>query len=127
MLEILNINDITNVNLTLESLAQIHYDKLKSGKVRSDFFNLDHSDTDTIFSEDQRAFLQLFMNCIKTKSDFGYKASSGGPPQDETELPKNSLYDAQYELLFAQYLMVCLKAREHKTKLLYTLNAFRSV
>jgi len=23
--------------------------------------------------------------------------------------------------------MVCLKAREHKTKLLYTLNAFRSV
>ena len=42
-------------------------------------------------------------------------------------MPKNSLYDAQYELLFAQYLMVCLKAREHKTKLLYTLNAFRSV
>lgn len=51
MLEIVNINDITNVNLTLESLSQIHYDKLRSGKVRSDFIHLDHSDTDSIFTE----------------------------------------------------------------------------
>ena len=31
MMEILNINDVTNVNLTLESLSQIHYDKLRFG------------------------------------------------------------------------------------------------
>ena len=58
MLEIVNINDITNVNLTLESLSQIHYDKLRSGKVRSEFIHLDHSDTDSIFTEGQKAFLK---------------------------------------------------------------------
>jgi len=30
-------------------------------------------------------------------------------------------------LLFANYLVTLLKAREHKTKLLYTLNCFRSI
>ena len=31
MLEILNVNDVTNVNLTLESLSQIHHEKLRHG------------------------------------------------------------------------------------------------
>jgi hypothetical protein len=30
-------------------------------------------------------------------------------------------------LLFANYLLRCLDAREHKTKLLYTLNTFRAI
>jgi len=64
------------------------------------------------------------MNTIKVKSDFGYR---GKTIQDDPELPKNSLYDTAQHLLFAEYLMVCLKARDHKTKLLYTLNAFRSI
>ena len=34
LLEVININDITSVNLTLESISQIHYDKLRNGKVR---------------------------------------------------------------------------------------------
>jgi hypothetical protein len=51
MLEILNINDITNVNLTLESLSQVHYDKLRNGKVRQEFINIDHSDTESIFTD----------------------------------------------------------------------------
>jgi hypothetical protein len=32
--ELVNVNDISSVNLTLESLSQIHYDKLKTGKLR---------------------------------------------------------------------------------------------
>lgn len=31
MMEILNVNDVTNVNLTLESISQIQYEKLKHG------------------------------------------------------------------------------------------------
>jgi hypothetical protein len=37
LLEIVNINDIQNVNSTLEALSQIHYDKIRSGKVRHEF------------------------------------------------------------------------------------------
>jgi hypothetical protein len=37
------------------------------------------------------------------------------------------LFDTQQHLLFAYYLLRCLSAREKKTKLLYTLNAFRSI
>lgn len=44
---------------------------------------------------------------------------------DEAE--KNSLFECPQHLLFAQYLTVCLNTREHKTRLLYVLNAFRSV
>ena len=72
LLEIVNINDITSVNLTLESISQIHYDKLRSGKVRSEFTKLDHSQTESIFDEQQRQFLLMFMNCIRTKSDYNY-------------------------------------------------------
>ena len=32
--ELVNVNDISSVNLTLESLSQIHCDKLKTGKLR---------------------------------------------------------------------------------------------
>ena len=46
MMEILNVNDVTNVNLTLESLSQIQYEKLKHGQIKAEFLRLDHSDTD---------------------------------------------------------------------------------
>jgi hypothetical protein len=51
MLEIININDITNINLTLESISQIHYDKLRTGKVRNEFLKIDQSETESIFNE----------------------------------------------------------------------------
>jgi len=51
MLEIININDITNINLTLESISQIHYDKLRTGKVRNEFIKIDQSETESIFNE----------------------------------------------------------------------------
>ena len=72
MLEIVNINDITSVNLTLESISQIHYDKLRSGKVRAEFTKLDHTITDSIFDEQQRQFLLMFMSCLRTKNDYGF-------------------------------------------------------
>jgi hypothetical protein len=64
------------------------------------------------------------MSSIKTKSEYGVNTNQ---IQDEPELPKNSLFDTPQNLLLAQYLMTCLKAREQKTKLLYTLNVFRSI
>lgn len=51
ILEIININDCPNVNLTLESMSQIHFDKLKSGKVRLAFQNLDDQFDDLIFTD----------------------------------------------------------------------------
>ena len=123
MMEVLNINDVTNVNLTLESLSQIQYDKLRHGAVKTEFLKVDHADTDSFFTEDQKAFLSIFMNSLKTKSELGLKTEA----IDEEEIPKNSLFEATQHLLFAHYLLQCITAREKKTQLLYTLNAFRSI
>lgn len=51
MMEIININDVTNVNLTLESIAQIHSDKIKHGKVKTEFLTNDHADTESFLNE----------------------------------------------------------------------------
>jgi hypothetical protein len=54
MLETLNVQDVQNVNLIMESLSQLHYDKVKHGQVKTDFLNFDANDVDTFFTEDQR-------------------------------------------------------------------------
>jgi hypothetical protein len=51
VLEIVNVNDITNVQLTLESLSKLHAEKLRSGRIRNEFLNFDLGDTDSIFNE----------------------------------------------------------------------------
>jgi hypothetical protein len=61
MLEIVNVNDITNVNTTLESLSQIHYDKIRNGKVRAEFLNLNRPEVESLYTEQQRAFLISYM------------------------------------------------------------------
>jgi hypothetical protein len=73
MLEILNLNDVHSVNITLESLSQIHADKMRDGKVRKEFQNLHLIDNQSIFTEQQRKFLKFFVDCIKLKVDYGYK------------------------------------------------------
>jgi hypothetical protein len=50
MVDLVNINDVTSTNLTLESLSTIHADKLKHGKVITDFLQFDQSDTDNYFT-----------------------------------------------------------------------------
>jgi len=89
-MEMLNINDVTHTKLTLEALSQIHYEKLKLGKVVAEFLNFDHSETENYFSDDQKKFFQVFMNSLKSKSDYGIKTKGF---QDE-EIPKNSLFEA---------------------------------
>ena len=123
MLEILNVNDVTNVNLTLESLSQIQYEKLKHGQIKSEFLKMDNSETSSYFTEDQMEFLTIFSASLKTKSEVGFKLEE----LDTEEVGKNSLYETTQHLLFAHYLLTSLTARESKTKLLYTLNAFRSI
>ena len=63
------------------------------------------------------------MASIKTKSELGLRPDE----IDTEEISKSSLYDTTQHLLFAHYLLACLTARDSKTKLLYTLNAFRSI
>ena len=63
------------------------------------------------------------MSSIKTKSELGIKTED----IDREEIPKNSLFDTNQYLLFAHYLLSALSGRDAKTKLLYTLNAFRSI
>ena len=60
------------------------------------------------------------MASLKPKQDFGtIKKDSGDGSQQQIiepeEIPKNSLFDTPQHLLFAQYLLVCLKARDKKT------------
>ena len=62
---------------------------MRSGKIRQEFVNIDHSDTDSIFTEGQKEFLTHYMQSIKMKKDLGFKSNT---LQDE-ELPKNTLYD----------------------------------
>jgi len=61
------------VNLTLELLSQIHYDKIKGGKLRSEFLQLDRSENESAFTENQRQFLISYIDCIKVKADYGIK------------------------------------------------------
>ena len=124
ILELLNTNDYQSVNLTLESLSQIHADKAREGKVRPELAKLDRVDEkESIFSDQQRLFLQTFEETIKVKSKFGFHKDT----QEPEEHIKDSLFDTKQNLLFSQYLMVSINSREQKIKLLYTLNAFRSI
>ena len=68
-------------------------------------------------------FLTLFNGSLKTKAEVGFATSD----IDAEEVHKNSLFETTQHLLFAHYLLTALTARESKTKLLYTLNAFRSI
>jgi hypothetical protein len=88
MMEILNVNDCANVNLVLEAISQIHYDKLRHGKIKADFLKFDHSDTESYFTEQQQAYLNMFMGSMKVKQDFGMSK------ENENEgIKKNSLFE----------------------------------
>jgi len=41
--------------------------------VRAEFTKLDHTITDSIFDEQQRQFLLIFMSCLRTKNDYGFQ------------------------------------------------------
>ena len=72
---------------------------------------------------DSKAFLSIFKKSLLTKTELGLKTEQ----IDTEEVPKNSLFDANQQLLFAHYLLQCISARDSKHQLLYTLNAFRSI
>lgn len=85
---------------------------------------MDRSETQNYFTEDQMEFMTIFSGSLKTKAEYGFKKEE---MLDDEEINKNSLFETSQHLLFAHYLLSCLSAREAKTKLLYTLNAFRSI
>lgn len=60
---------------------------------------------------------------MKTKSEIGIKEEV----IDNEKIGKNSLFETTQHLLFSHYLLVAIQARESKTKMLYTLNCFRSI
>ena len=104
-MEILNVNDLQSVNLVLESIAQIHYDKVKYGSIRTDFLNFDPNDVDTFFSEDQKQFLSIFKGSLMARADWDKSKKT-------EELSANSLHEIPSHLLLATYLLQCLAARD---------------
>lgn len=88
-MEILNVNDATTVNYTLESLAKTHYEKIHFRELVEEHEKKDHGDTDHYFNEDSREFHSIFQACLKTKSDLGISPSD----LDKAELTDNSFYN----------------------------------
>jgi hypothetical protein len=87
----------------------MHSEKIKHGKVKTDFFKSDFGDTESYLTEQQMSFLSLFNKSLLTKLDLDAKAEEGNE-----ELPKNSLFEVPQHLLFAYYLLQCLAARDSK-------------
>lgn len=71
MMEILNINDNASTNFILENISQIHYDKVRNGRLRETFSNFDREESESIYSEKEREFVQAFIDCVKLKKDCG--------------------------------------------------------
>ena len=103
-LEIMNVNDHPNVTLIIESISQIHYDKVRYGKVKTDFLNFDPNEADTFFTEEQKQFLSVFKSSFKAKSDYDSKSQS-------QEIKQTSLHEIPNHLLCAQYMLQILNAR----------------
>lgn len=117
MLECINVQDVSSVNLIMESIAQIHYDKVKYGCVKEEILG---DESGTFFDDNQKSFLDIFTNSLKSKADYDKN-------KQNEEILGSTILDLPQHLLFAKYLLSTLRARENKTKLLYTLNIFRAV
>lgn len=98
MLETINVNDVQNVNLILESLSQLHHDKVKFGVIKTDYLNFSPLDSETFFTEGQKEFISIFKSCLKARSD--YDAS-----RPSTEIDESSLHEIPQHLLFANYML----------------------
>ena len=122
MLEILNVQDFQSANLIMDSLSRIHSDKVRLETIKADTMSESEytKGEDTFYTEDQKQFLSLFKGCFKSKAEYGAKPTA-------TDLTSKSLQYVPQHLLFTAYLLRCLRARENKTKLLYTLNTFRAI
>ena len=83
----------------MESISQIHYDKVKYGSVKTDFLNFDPNDVDTFFTEDQKQFLSLFKACFNAKAD------NDPNNKGSQEISSNSIHEIPQHLLFASYLL----------------------
>ncbi|CDW82479.1 UNKNOWN [Stylonychia lemnae] len=129
-LDLINVQDVTNVNLILESLSTIHHDKLIHGDIKADFLlqnafvkeqdRVDKIDEAHVFTEGEVSFLSIFKGCLKTKSE--YEDISDPEPLQNT-----SILQVPQHLLFSLYMLKYIKARDSKIKLLYVLNAFRAI
>jgi hypothetical protein len=70
--EILNCNDYNSVNLTLETLSQVHFDKLRTGRVRQELSKLDRYDEkENIFSDREKLFVKTYVDILRTKQSLG--------------------------------------------------------
>ena len=81
IVELMNVQDFQNVNMILEGLSTIHFDKVKHGQIRADFLvknvfitaedkeRIKINNEKQIFTEDEVSFLSIFNNALKP-SDF---------------------------------------------------------
>ena len=71
MLGVLNVQDVQNVNHTMDSLSQIHSDKVRLAAMKADLLEEGAEGSDTFYTEGQKEFLSLFKGCFKSKADYG--------------------------------------------------------
>ena len=65
----------------------------------------------------------MFQGSLKVKNEFGLSKKEN----DNESIAKNSLFEVPQHLLFSNYLMNHLKAKDRKCNLLYVLNGFRAI
>ena len=132
IVELVGIQDCSNVTLILEGLSTIHYDKVQYGQIRADFLIKNVfltpeeaerallNDEAVIYSENEKNFLSIYSQCLKPQS-------LEQPEKTLIKNSKNTLLELPQHLLMSLYMVKYLRAREARVKLLYTLNMFRAV
>jgi thermostable 8-oxoguanine DNA glycosylase len=63
-LDLVGINDLASVNMILESLSVLHYDQGKSNTLQPNL-----NKRESIYSEQQQLFLNLFTECLQFEPD----------------------------------------------------------
>jgi hypothetical protein len=77
LIELMGVQDFDNVNMILEGLSTIHFDKVKHGQIRADFLikhvfitaedkeRIKLNNEQQIFTEQEVEFMSVFNNALK--------------------------------------------------------------
>lgn len=74
MMGLVDVQDAASTTVMLETLAKMHSEKVRTGKCVINFDEKEEVMDLTFFSEDEITLLNLFQNCMKTRSDFDARA-----------------------------------------------------
>jgi hypothetical protein len=75
-----------------------------------------------VFTEGEKAFFEVFNSALKPQKEL-----KEGEEESERVLSSDTLLEIPHHLIYSLYMLKYLKAKDHRIKLLYILNAFRSI